>query len=134
MRAYFISAVLFVAATSAQALVAQQMGENVAQQRPFFISLTDPACPVTGAADPVPNTNELHVLYFANAEGATIKDPRSLLLHIVFEYGFFSGDRKTLSFARRDDDVWMAAVPPPGSNPPIRRLLGRGWRHEAVGY
>jgi hypothetical protein len=111
VRAYFISAVLFVAATSAQALVAQQIGENVAQQRPFCVSLTDPACPVTGASDPVPNTKELHVLYFANARGATIKDPGSLSLHIVFEYGLISGDRKTLPFVRRDDDVWMAAVP-----------------------
>jgi thiol-disulfide isomerase/thioredoxin len=76
-----------------------------------FAALTDPACPVVGYQDPVPSPKELHVLYFPMGKDASIKDPKSLVLHLVFDNGFNKDDNLTLPFTRRADGVWLATVP-----------------------
>lgn len=81
----------------------------------FFVSLTDPACPVTGFKDLTPHTDELHILYSPTGSGATIQQPKSpaehIVAHVVFEAGTLDGDEKTLPFTRRDDGLWQATVP-----------------------
>ena len=76
-----------------------------------FASLTDPACPVTTSAAPMPITAELRVLYFPAALQASIHNPSSLVLHIAFDDGFHRDAVRTIAFSRRDESVWQAEVP-----------------------
>jgi cytochrome c biogenesis protein CcmG/thiol:disulfide interchange protein DsbE len=108
MRACFLSVCLFLAL--APSLAAHQSKQDVSKKYPFPASLTDPACPVGNYRDPFPHTKDLHILYLPKAASATISDPKALSLHLVFEYGFFDGDRKTIPFTRRDDGNWVATV------------------------
>ena len=88
--------------------------QQVKQDSPehfYFASLTDPACPVTGYAGPVPVTKEIRVLYYPIGEGATIKNPKSPFVHLVFDAGSGPGDDRTLPFTKREDGVWTATVP-----------------------
>ena len=87
------------------------VGQQVHQDRPqpfYFVALTDPACPVTGYAGPVPVTKEIRVLYYPMGEGATIKNPKSPVVHMVFDNGYGPDSDQTLPFAKRDDGVWVA--------------------------
>lgn len=77
----------------------------------YFVALTDPACPVSGYQAPVPVTTELRVLYFPMSEGATIKEPKALVLHLVFDEGWAADNSRTSSFIKREDGVWVATVP-----------------------
>jgi cytochrome c biogenesis protein CcmG, thiol:disulfide interchange protein DsbE len=78
--------------------------------RTSFVSLTDPACPVTGFRDLTPHTDQLHILYSPTGPGAAIQNPKSPNAHVVFEVGTFDGDEKTFPFVRRDDGIWQATV------------------------
>jgi hypothetical protein len=78
---------------------------------PYFAALTDPACPVSGYRAPAPVTKVIHVLYFPSGQDSTIKQPVSLLLHLVFDYGIgMPGDEQLVPSAKRDDGVWQADV------------------------
>jgi thiol-disulfide isomerase/thioredoxin len=113
----FFAFVLFVGA-GAQSLAGQEVpapGDRPVQAR--FVALTDPACPVTGYLDPVPGTKEIRVFYFPMAQQATIKEPKSPILHLIFDYGFGQDDTQTISFARREDGVWISTVPLRGGIP-----------------
>jgi thiol-disulfide isomerase/thioredoxin len=79
--------------------------------RPYIASVTDPACPVTDGAAPLPVTNDLHVLYFPTALPAKISAPKSLVLHIAFDQGLWESDFQNLPFTQREDRVWQASVP-----------------------
>lgn len=76
----------------------------------YFVALTDPARPLTGYTAPAPVTKEIRVLYFPMGEGATIKKPKSLVLHLVFDSGRGPDDEQTLPFTKRDDGVWVATL------------------------
>jgi len=91
-------------------VTAQQ--ESGAAPEPFYyVALTDPARPVSGFTAPPPFTNEIHVLYFPMGQGATIKEPKSPVLHLVFENGFGPDNDRTLPFTKREDGIWLATVP-----------------------
>src|ERR1700693_2505893 len=75
-----------------------------------FASLTVPACPVTNGFPPAPVTNEIHVLYYPMGRPATIKEPKSLVLHLVSGHEMTPFDEQTISFTRRKDGVWLAIV------------------------
>jgi thiol-disulfide isomerase/thioredoxin len=87
----------------------QQTAPTVAEPT-SFVSLTDPACPVTGFRDLTPHTDELHILYSETGSSATIKQPKSLVAHVVFESGSLHGDDKVVPFTRRDNKLWQADV------------------------
>jgi len=89
------------------------VGQQVPQDPPepfYFVALTDPACPVTGYTGPVPVTKEIHVLYYPMGEGATIKKPKSPVVHMVFDNGIGSDNDRTLPFTKRDDDFCGLSV------------------------
>lgn len=109
MRACLISVCLLL--NLAQTLSAQQSRRGDSTKYPFLASMTDPACPVGNYRDPFPHTKNLLVLYFPNAQSATINHPKALSLHLVFEYGYFDGDRQTIPFTQRDDGNWVATIP-----------------------
>jgi len=110
MRAHRVSALMLFVAVSTPSF----SGRQVQGARPVsvrFAALTDPACPVTGLSDPVPFTKELRVFYFPMGEGATIKQPKSPVLHLLFDHGSGSFFNRTLPLARREDGVWLASIP-----------------------
>lgn len=109
MRTLSLTMCLFL--VLATTLRAQESAREISTKYPFLASMTDPACPVGNIHDPFPHTKNLSVLYFPNAQAATIHQPKALSLHLVFEYGFFDGDRQTIPFAVRDDGNWVAIVP-----------------------
>ncbi len=87
--------------------------QQVKQDSPdhfYFTSLTDPACPVTGYIGPVPLTKEIRVFYYPMGERATISNPKSLIVHMVFDGGDGPESEKTLPFTKRDDNVWIATI------------------------
>jgi thiol-disulfide isomerase/thioredoxin len=75
-----------------------------------FASLTEPACPVTNGFPPAPITNEIHILYYPMGKLAAIKDPKSLVLHVVLGHQFAPFEQQTILFTRREDGVWVANV------------------------
>jgi hypothetical protein len=109
MRVCILSVCLLLAL--AQPLVAQQSKQGASTKYLFLASMTDPACPVGNYRDPFPHTKNLLVLYFPKVQSATITNPRAVSLHLVFEYGYFDGDRQTIPFTLRDDGNWVATVP-----------------------
>ncbi len=110
MRAHSCFAMFLLAAISTLFSAAQQQVEpDWDQSEPlYWVALTDPACPVTGVVAPAPVTKEIRVLYFPMEKGATIKEPKSLILHLVFDNGSGPDDDRTLPFSRREDGVWSA--------------------------
>jgi hypothetical protein len=85
--------------------------EKAPTESPFyFASLTDPACPVTNNLPPAPITSEIHVLYYPMGQHAAIKDPKSLVLHVVLGHQIAPFEQQTISFTRREDGVWQANV------------------------
>ncbi len=101
---------LLVFTVASTAHGAQQTAGPTVAPPTSFVSLTDPACPVTGFKDLTPHTDELHILYSETGPGATIKGPKSLVAHIVFENGALDGDDKIVPFARRNDGLRQATV------------------------
>jgi len=88
-------------------------GQKAKDDRPepfYYVALTDPACPVAAYTAPAPVTKEIRVLYYPMGEGATIKEPKSPVVHMVFNAGFGHDDEQTSPFTRRDDGVWLATV------------------------
>jgi hypothetical protein len=82
--------------------------EKAPTESPFyFASLTDPACPVTNNLPPAPITSEIHVLYYPMGQHAAIKDPKSLVLHVVLGHQIAPFEQQTISFTRREDGVWQ---------------------------
>ena len=75
-----------------------------------FASLTEPACPVTNGVPPAPITNEIQILYYPMGRPAVIKDPKSLVLHLVSGHEMTPFDEQTISFTRRKDGVLQATV------------------------
>ena len=75
-----------------------------------FASLTEPACPVTNGVPPAPITNEIQILYYPMGRPAVVKDPKSLVLHLVSGHEMTPFDEQTISFTRRKDGVWQATV------------------------
>jgi thiol-disulfide isomerase/thioredoxin len=75
-----------------------------------FASLTDPACPATNGFPPAPVTKEIHVFYYPMGRPAAIKDPKSLVLHMVLGHQIAPFEQQTVSFKRREDGVWQANV------------------------
>lgn len=75
-----------------------------------FASLTDPACPVTNGFPPAPITSEIHILYYPMGTLAWIKNPKSLVLHLVLGHELTPFDHQTIPFTRRGDGVWLASV------------------------
>src|ERR1700722_4793741 len=102
----FLHLLVFAVVTTVHG--AQQTAGPTVAPSTWFVSLTDPACPVTGSEDPAPHTDELHILYSETGRGATIKEPKSLVAHIVFENGYPEGDAKVIPFTRRDNGLWQA--------------------------
>ncbi len=90
--------------------VSAQQDKQDSPEHFYFVSLTDPACPVTGYVGPVPVTKEIRVLYYSMGEGATIKNPRSPVVHLVFDGGYGPDDDRTLPLTKREDDVWTATL------------------------
>lgn len=89
------------------------VGQQAQKDRPevfYFVALTDPACPVTGYTAPAPVTKEIRVLYYPMGQGAAIKKPKSLALHLVFDNGYGPDNEQTLPFTKRDDGVWVATL------------------------
>jgi thiol-disulfide isomerase/thioredoxin len=75
-----------------------------------FASLTEPACPVTNGFPPAPISNEIHILYYPTGRPAVIKDPKSLVLHLVLGHEQTPFDQHTIPFTLREDGVWLATV------------------------
>ena len=109
MRVLRHSAVILFVLASALFLLGQ-LTQRDRPQRFYFVSLTDPACPVTGYTGPVPSSKEIHVLYYPMGEGATIKNPKAPVVHLVFDGGYGPDRDQTLPFTKRDDDVWVATL------------------------
>jgi thiol-disulfide isomerase/thioredoxin len=85
--------------------------EKLPTESPFnFASLTEPACPVTNGFPPAPVTNEIHVLYYPMGQLAAIKDPKSLVLHLVLGHQIAPFEQQTIPFTRSEDRVWQANV------------------------
>jgi thiol-disulfide isomerase/thioredoxin len=112
MRMVLVLLVAIFAARGEAGAQGNGAGGNEKVVRPYLSSVTDPACPVTDGAAPIPVTNELRVLYFPTAyPEMTIHEPKSLVLHIAFDEAMWGTDFQNLHFARRDDGVWQATVP-----------------------
>jgi len=98
------------------AFVGSARGQTIQTEKPptespfYFASLTDPACPVTNNLPPAPITSEIHVLYYPMGQLAAIKDPKSLVLHVVLGHRIAPFEQQTISFTRREDGVWQANV------------------------
>jgi len=98
-------------------VIAGSSAANAGQQAPaaryiYPATVTDPACPVVANyGPPIPVTRELRVLYFPTGKQATIRNPKSLALHIVLESGSILYREHTIPFVRQTDDVWVATVP-----------------------
>lgn len=90
--------------------VSAQQDKQDSPERFYFVSLTDPACPVTGYTGPVPVTKEIRVLYYPMGDGAIVKSPKSPVVHLVFDGGYGLGEDRTLPLTRRDDDVWTTTL------------------------
>jgi thiol-disulfide isomerase/thioredoxin len=75
-----------------------------------FASLTEPACPATNGSPLAPVTNEIHIFYYPTARPAAIKDPKSLVLHLVLGHELTPFDHQTIAFTRREAGVWMATA------------------------
>jgi thiol-disulfide isomerase/thioredoxin/predicted negative regulator of RcsB-dependent stress response len=103
---------IFWSITFVGAAIAQTVQtEKPPTESPFnFASLTEPACPVTNGFSPAPITNEIRVLYYPMGRPAAIKDPKSLVLHLVLGHEFMPFDQQTISFTRREDGVWVTKV------------------------
>ncbi len=124
MRICCCSAIATFLLASPLFLLSQQLQKDY--PKPFyFVSVTDPACPVSGYPAPVPVTNELRVFYFPMGEGATIKEPKAPILHLVFNDGFSSENLQNVLFTRREDGVWVAAISMAGNLPSMPFI---GWR------
>jgi thiol-disulfide isomerase/thioredoxin len=76
----------------------------------YFASLTGPACPVTESDQHFVETSQLKVLYFPESANATIKNPKSLVLHIVFNNGESRDGARSLAFNERDGAAWIATA------------------------
>jgi thiol-disulfide isomerase/thioredoxin len=76
----------------------------------YFASLTGPACPVTDFDQPLVETTQLKVLYFPESANATIKNPKSLVLRIVFNNGNSRDGARSLAFNERDGAAWIATA------------------------
>jgi hypothetical protein len=76
----------------------------------YFASLTGPACPVTDSDQHWVETSQLKVLYFPESANATIKNPKSLILHIVFNNGESRDGARSLAFNERDGAAWIATA------------------------
>ena len=109
MRVLRHSALILSALAGTLSFVGQQVQQDRAENF-YFVALTDPACPVTGYTGPVPVTKEIRVLYYPMGEGATIKKPKSPVVHIVFDEGYGRDSERSLPFTKRDDDVWVATL------------------------
>jgi cytochrome c biogenesis protein CcmG, thiol:disulfide interchange protein DsbE len=109
MRVHNLCWVIALGTSSVTPLAAQQT-TTIALGPTSFVSLTDPACPVTGFRDLTPHTDELHILYSETGPHATIKGPKSLVAHIVFENGYPDGDDRVIPFTRRGNGLWQANV------------------------
>lgn len=91
--------ILFVLATLS--LVGQQLHQD--RPEPFyFVALTDPACPVTRLRRTGSSQKEIRVLDYPMGEGVTIKNPKSPVVHMVFDNGYSPDSDQTLSFAKPD--------------------------------
>lgn len=112
MRAHSCFAMFLLATISTLFSAAQQpVGTDDYQGGAvYWVSLTDPACPVTGYLAPAPVSKELRVLYFPMGKDAAIKEPKALILHMVFDDGSGPDDDLTLPFTRRDDGIWSSTV------------------------
>jgi thiol-disulfide isomerase/thioredoxin len=110
MRVHAYSTFIFLLLAHMSSLTAQQ-APRAAPEPFYYVALTDPACPVSGFTPPAPVTNEIHVLYFPVGQGATIKKPKSPVLHLVFDNGFGPDNDRTLPFTKREDSIWLATVP-----------------------
>jgi len=109
MRVLRHSALIMSVLASTMSLVGQQVQED--RPEPFyFVALTDPACPVTGYTGPVPVTKEIRMLYYSMGQGATIKKPKSPVVHMVFDNGYGPDNERTLPLTKRDDGVWVATL------------------------
>jgi hypothetical protein len=75
-----------------------------------FVSLTDPACPATAAVPHAPVTNEIRVLYYPMATRALIKEPKTLVLHVVLGHENMPFTPRTIPFTLRNDGVWVASL------------------------
>jgi thiol-disulfide isomerase/thioredoxin len=76
----------------------------------YFASLVGPACPVTDSDQQWVETRQLKVLYFPESAAATIKNPKSLTLHIVFNNGESSDGVRSIAFNERDGAAWVATA------------------------
>jgi thiol-disulfide isomerase/thioredoxin len=110
MRVLRYSAFILSVLASTLLLLGQQARQPDHPEHFYFVALTDPACPVTGYTGPVPVTKEIRVLYYPMGDGATIKKPKSPVVHLVFDDGLAPDSEQTLPFMKRDDDVWVATL------------------------
>lgn len=110
MSIYRVAAMLICSAVGAGSVGAQTGPEKPAVTV-WFAALSEPACPVSDSLAPAPVNKEIQVLYFPMGRPASIKDPKSLMLHLVFDHGGAPEDSRTTSFVRREDGVWVATVP-----------------------
>jgi predicted negative regulator of RcsB-dependent stress response len=110
MRVHGYSAFIFFLVAGTLSVTAQPVS-GAAPEPFYYVALTDPACPVSGFTAPAPFTNEIHVLYFPMGQGATIKEPKSPVLHLVFDNGSGPDNDRTLPFTKREDGIWLARVP-----------------------
>src|SRR5579863_2072481 len=76
----------------------------------YYASLTAPACPVTGSDQHWVETSQLKVLYFPESANAAIKNPKSLILHIVFNNGQSRDSVRSQAFNERDGAAWIATA------------------------
>jgi thiol-disulfide isomerase/thioredoxin len=110
MRVHGYSTFMLFLVAGTLSVTAQQVARD-APEPFYYVALTDPACPVSGFTGPAPITKEIHVLYFPMGQGATIKEPKSPVLHLIFDNGFGPDRDQTLPFTKREDGVWLATVP-----------------------
>ena len=77
----------------------------------YFASLVGPACPVTDSDQRWVETTQLRVFYFPDSANATIKNPNSLVLHIVFNNGDSRESVRSIAFNERDGAAWISTAP-----------------------
>ncbi len=100
-----VMAIVAVFAASLPAGAAQGSGSPS-----YFVSLTGPACPVTDSDQHWVETSQLRVLYFPESAHAAIKNPKSLILHIVFDNGESRDSVRAPAFNERDGAAWVTTV------------------------
>ena len=90
--------------------LAAKQADHPRSGAPWTSSYIDPVCPVNWHNGIYPHTEELTILYYPFAHRATIQEPQSLVVHVVFDALEGPLSREDRQLTHREDGVWQAKI------------------------